>query len=299
MIKEILATALLTAGISNIGNVTVLYSKDINYNSYNYPYVETGYFENNLESQKSIYAKTQNPIKQVDGISQVNSFILKYDWWDSTSQETNITRLYKYTLIQNRAISIQAVRPHYEGTIYNYENYDSISRSYAVYAGLPTNQTIINALNGNFPTSYNNYENMITDVGIPNITWTNIQCETIQDIGNTYVINEPFTSLLYIVERLVIDYANTVNETTPKDLINYPTVCTYMITYEMTGQVTTEVVDVPGLLFEILGMPFAWISTAFNFTMFPGTPYAVNVSHIMIAVIIGGISIFIIKRILH
>lgn len=46
-----------------------------------------------------------------------------------------------------------------------------------------------------------------------------------------------------------------------------------------------EVVDIPGLMFSILGMPFAFISTAFNLTLFPGTPYAVNIAHIFMAII--------------
>ena len=45
---------------------------------------------------------------------------------------------------------------------------------------------------------------------------------------------------------------------------------------------TTEVVDIPGLMWEILTMPFAFLSTAFNLTLFPGTPYQLNVANLIL-----------------
>lgn len=58
-----------------------------------------------------------------------------------------------------------------------------------------------------------------------------------------------------------------------------------------------EVIDVQGLLLTILGMPMAWITQAFNFTLWPGTPYALNVGHILSAVIIASVIIIIIKKV--
>ena len=56
-------------------------------------------------------------------------------------------------------------------------------------------------------------------------------------------------------------------------------------------------IDIVGTLFEILGMPFAFISYAFNLTLFPGTPYALNISHLFLALLVSGIVIFVIKKI--
>lgn len=58
-----------------------------------------------------------------------------------------------------------------------------------------------------------------------------------------------------------------------------------------------EIVDIPGLLFTILGMPFAFIAQSFDLTVFPGTPYSVNLSHIFLAIVCAGILIFIIKKV--
>ena len=59
---------------------------------------------------------------------------------------------------------------------------------------------------------------------------------------------------------------------------------------------TVEVIDVGGLFWTILGMPFAFISQAFNLTFFPGTPYSINVANLIFTIIGALILIFIIRR---
>ena len=48
---------------------------------------------------------------------------------------------------------------------------------------------------------------------------------------------------------------------------------------------TIEVVNIPGLMFDILSMPFAFISQAFNLVLFPGTPYQINISNLLLSII--------------
>lgn len=48
---------------------------------------------------------------------------------------------------------------------------------------------------------------------------------------------------------------------------------------------TYEVVDIGGLMFTILTMPFSFISQAFNLTLFPNTPYQVNISNLFLVII--------------
>lgn len=48
---------------------------------------------------------------------------------------------------------------------------------------------------------------------------------------------------------------------------------------------TYEVVDLPGLMWQILEMPFAFVSQAFNVTLFPGTPYQVNISNLFLSIV--------------
>ena len=51
-------------------------------------------------------------------------------------------------------------------------------------------------------------------------------------------------------------------------------------------------------MFQILGMPFAWLSIAFDFTLFPNTPYAINISHILLGLIVSLIAIIIFKQLM-
>ena len=56
-----------------------------------------------------------------------------------------------------------------------------------------------------------------------------------------------------------------------------------------------EVIDIPSLLFTILTMPFAFISQAFNLTLFPGTPYQINISNLFLTILAILIFVFIVK----
>ena len=59
-----------------------------------------------------------------------------------------------------------------------------------------------------------------------------------------------------------------------------------------------EVIDLPGLMFDILGMPFAWLSIAFNFTLFEGTPYAINISTLLLGLLVSLIALIIFRIIM-
>lgn len=48
---------------------------------------------------------------------------------------------------------------------------------------------------------------------------------------------------------------------------------------------TREIVDIPGLMFYVLTMPFTFISQAFNLTLFAGTQYQVNISNLFLAIL--------------
>ena len=59
-----------------------------------------------------------------------------------------------------------------------------------------------------------------------------------------------------------------------------------------------EVVDIWGLVFSIITLPFTFFSTAFNLTIFEGTPYAFNFSRFLISVLCVLVLITLIKLIL-
>lgn len=126
---------------------------------------------------------------------------------------------------------------------------------------------------------------------------------------NNYIDEGTIEQKLYYIERLSIAYngnfweqAEQLNNLFPFESFKYAPTMTeinYSWTINVNDSGTGEIIDIPGLLFTILGMPFAFISQAFNLTIFPGTVYAVDLSHIFLALIGAGILIFIIKKFLR
>ena len=67
--------------------------------------------------------------------------------------------------------------------------------------------------------------------------------------------------------------------------------------YYVNGQ-TMEIVDIPGMMLTIITLPFSFVSTAFNLTLFAGTPYQINISNLLMTLFAVLVFTFIIKIIL-
>lgn len=74
---------------------------------------------------------------------------------------------------------------------------------------------------------------------------------------------------------------------------NFTTTINVQTQYAPTTEVTQQVVDLPSMLWEILTMPFAFMSTAFNITLFEGTQYAINISNLFLTIFAILVFIFI------
>lgn len=66
----------------------------------------------------------------------------------------------------------------------------------------------------------------------------------------------------------------------------------------IAGTATYEYIDIPGLMYTVLTLPFTFISQAFNITIFVGTPYQVNIGALVISIVGALIMIFLIRMIL-
>ena len=69
-------------------------------------------------------------------------------------------------------------------------------------------------------------------------------------------------------------------------------------TTQILGTYNQEVIDLPNVMFAVLGMPFTFISTAFNLTLFPGTAYEINISILFLAIFGILTFVFLLKLIL-
>ena len=108
---------------------------------------------------------------------------------------------------------------------------------------------------------------------------------TITANNQTYDLVESLTS--FNIEGgatdFVLKYKNQVKETYKISLFE-----------EKAG----DYVDIPGLILTIITLPFSFISQAFNITLFKGTPYAINVSTMLLTIVGGAILIWLIVKII-
>lgn len=117
-----------------------------------------------------------------------------------------------------------------------------------------------------------------------------------------YSYQEPTNEMneyTYYVEVYSMTTSQPSTNTHPElsTLMNVRSQVYYGYEYE-TVQDPIEVIDLSSLLFDILMMPWAFLSVAFNFTLWPGTPYAINLSHIATVFLGTLVLIFLIKLLL-
>lgn len=143
---------------------------------------------------------------------------------------------------------------------------------------------------------YNWYENNIIN---PSLGYTYSEYVGYNERNEDYLETEitvlPQTTNYVVITAIPFVYnpQNPINEQTKVVYFRYNSPSNTMVIKGInvipTGDY--EIVNLPGLLFDILTMPFTFISMAFNLTLFPGTPYQVNISNLFLTLI--GIAIFI------
>lgn len=165
-------------------------------------------------------------------------------------------------------------------------------------------------------TTINNYRNTL--VNSTNNVWTEYAYdrnqaptnynELINDINLGYgiIANENNTAaglqhgICYY--QLTIAFMDTTVYPDLTNMLNLGQTLTKKVRVYYAGYTTIEgtyeVIDIPGLMFTILGMPLQWISTAFNLTIFPGTPYAINIGHLYLAIMFSLTLVVVLKLIL-
>lgn len=129
-----------------------------------------------------------------------------------------------------------------------------------------------------------------------------------QDIYSTTIsnINLQSKKTTYIIMQIQLDMTiNSANPSLLKNIYdpNENTMLLYTRNIEIISGInettyTQEIIDIPNLMFTILGLPFTFISQAFNLTIFPGTPYQVNFSNIFLGFIAIALLLWVLKLIL-
>lgn len=116
-----------------------------------------------------------------------------------------------------------------------------------------------------------------------NIGYNNIDTANQMD-EMTIQITPQTDNYYFIIYRPCVRFVyNTNEQTQPMIATNYP-IKAWITGTNIIPEGTYEVVDIPGLMFEVIGMPFAFVSQAFNLTLFPGTPYQINIANLFLSI---------------
>lgn len=140
---------------------------------------------------------------------------------------------------------------------------------------------------------------------------TNIYYEQYNDLQGTwqkyrgdwqknFVINNSRRSI-YILQHFTLDIDASPDSKWPQNYYgnnNFSTNLTLTLETAINPTEPTdyEVVPIAGLMFDILTMPFAFISQAFNLTLFPNTAYSINISRLFLAIFAALVFIWMIKK---
>ena len=184
---------------------------------------------------------------------------------------TNNTIDYEISLLNNNYIS---GNPLIYADIIQYKTNNDLSEfiNQTNYAILNNQKAIFTDITNNFSyTQTKNINNEEIDEDI-NIT-TNIQ---LNNIWKTYMI----TYIKWVDDTL--EYITTDSFHLNNDLITMDNAEIYGNIYTGGGY---EYVDIPNLMFTILTLPFSFISQAFNLTLFPNTPYSINIGNLFLSVV--------------
>lgn len=151
-------------------------------------------------------------------------------------------------------------------------------------------------------------DNFIYDIGINSTVSYNVS--QIQRDGGAYNIditkeltiydNEATYIMIYLQPRVVGTNTNSVVQANSNENSDVEGNYNYNNTYKGTLVIapssgTIEIVDIPGTMIYVLGMPFTFVSTAFNLTLFPNTAYEVNLSTLFLGILAVIIFVFLIK----
>lgn len=147
----------------------------------------------------------------------------------------------------------------------------------------------------------NNNQSPGTNIYYEQINDTNGQWQRFRgDWQSNYIINNS-RSTFYILQEYLYEIDTSPDSKTPNNPNGTNELWTHLefnLTTEIPVEEPTdyEVVDIGGIMFDILTMPFTFVSRAFNITLFPNTPYQINLSGLFLSIFAALVFIWIMKR---
>ncbi|NLD79424.1 MAG: hypothetical protein GX641_03770 [Mollicutes bacterium] len=263
---------------------------------------------------------TQTLINQ-NGNAYIGANISKYNINKANNYINIKETTYTQTIqINNSYNSIHKIQNYYDYNAIRYETSALIITEITTYSGL-TNNTIdykISLLNNNhlntYPLIYTDIIQYKTNndlseyINQTNYAILNNQLAIFTNITNNYSytqtqniddieIDESFKmttniQLNNIWKTYMITYVKWIDTTLEElTITGYPidNDLITMDTGEIFGSIYVgsgyEYVDIPNLMFTILTLPFSFITQAFNITLFPNTPYSINIGNLFLSIV--------------
>lgn len=219
------------------------------------------------------------------GLYTIDLYRISQYYENSNPDATNTPRAWVYGIVNKRGTwdeSINVSAFHFTQYYYAYAD-TGITENVEYYLsyglGDPSYTTLIQTMTYNSINSFPEYpisddsvtQNLIGD-----------QMEGVELTNEDTSLSSQFTFMFYIGEEDSL-YQLSAGRT--------------KISYNYSYEANTEgVIDLPGLLWNILAMPFGFLTQAFNLTLFPGTAYAVNIGETLLALVSALMIIFIVRR---
>lgn len=313
MIKEIAIAGILASSMNNT-TITQNIARNVYMNNTTYWLNET-YIQNDEVENIFSYRNTKPQANILTSGFTIKQRSLEVYHNDPENRDTfNTYYLLMFFESEQETISLEQIQGYLNGNVnvaYPLSNNAYIEKYYD-YSNL-NNTTIRDFLNG---TEYNTKQQYTTLINEINTRNQNLNGNQVilndQNVGN--ILNNPQfywqeedigNYQVLITIKIELDYLDIYDEApitqpyTPfsnfNKEINYTSI-QYETEVNPTGN--GEIVDIPGLMLSILGMPFTFMAQAFNLVLFPGTIYQINVSHIFLALVGSAILIFIIKKLI-
>lgn len=230
-----------------------------------------------------------------------------YAYDNRIPEEENVeTDIYTVIYYECKNTDLNSAVVQIDSTFQNQYDIKTIENEYWIVEDLKELAGMNDFLNGQSYTTPEQYQTLVYQINNATDEGTLQERMTYNNVTDlmslNYWVNNGTTSTnSAVIIHTYIQYAYTQelpNNTPYEGFYNYPKNFTFKIHFTGDSSGAGQIVDIPGLMFTILGMPFAWFSQAFNLTIFPGTVYEINLSHIFIVIIASLLLIVLLKKIL-
>ena len=204
---------------------------------------------------------------------------------------TYVADMIPFAATDNYQVFVRTEILYGQGTLFEQAwDQNNWSNNYALYNTFETLKA------NNYTSNYAMIDSLLTESNTPQLIRNNVDITIPKDSEDTqtYVY-----ALTYFV---VANFSETDQVLLDKTNENDPLIRFYaggtIKGTALNVTINYEVIDIPSLMWEILSMPFAFISTAFNLTLFAGTPYQLNISNLFMMIFGVLVFIFILKMLL-